>query len=65
MPRLITTQQWNESMKTNGASVAKMLLTKPDQLAPVLTYLMGNEDKRFPLMYLSEGMRNTVELTTD
>ena len=65
MPRLITTQQWNESMKTNGASVAKMLLTKPDQLAPVLTYLMGNEDKRFPLMYLSEGMRNTVEITTD
>ena len=65
MARIITSQTWNEDMKTNDASLSRMLLTQPEKLTPVLTYLMGNEDSRFPLHYLSEGMRSTMEIAGD
>jgi hypothetical protein len=65
MARIITNQTWNEDMKTNDASLARMLLTQPEKITPVLTYLMGNEDNRFPLHYLSEGMRSTMEIVGD
>lgn len=56
---------------TDENSLANMLLTKPDQLDPVLTHLMGREDKRFPLSFLSEGQVggtmgiNDVQFTYD
>lgn len=65
MARIITSQTWNEDMKTNDASLSRMLLTQPEKITPVLTYLMGNEDSRFPLHYLSEGMRSTMEIAGD
>lgn len=65
MARIVYDQIWSESTRTNDASLARMLLTKPDELAPVLTNLMGNEDDRFPLMYLSEGMKSTMEINRD
>ena len=65
MAQLVFDQQWNEQMKTNDTSLAKMLMLKPDQLSPVLTYLMGDESQRFPLMYLSEGMKAKKEIEGD
>lgn len=65
MARIITSQTWNESMKTNDSSLARQLLLQPEKITPVLTYLMGNEDNRFPLHYLSEGMRSTMEIEGD
>ena len=65
MARIITAQTWNESMKTNDASLARQLMLQPEKITPVLTYLMGNEDNRFPLHYLSEGMRSTMEIEGD
>jgi hypothetical protein len=65
MAQLVFDQQWNEQMKTNDTSLAKMLMLKPDQLSPVLTYLMGDESQRFPLMYLSEGMKAMKEIEGD
>lgn len=65
MARIITSQTWNEDMKTNDASLSRMLLTQPEKITPVLTYLMGSEDNRFPLHYLSEGMRSTMEIVGD
>jgi len=65
MARIITSQTWNESMKTNDASLSRMLLTQPEKITPVLTYLMGSEDARFPLHYLSEGMKSTMEIERD
>ena len=65
MARIITSQTWNEQMVSNDASLAKALLLQPEKITPVLTYLMGNEDSRFPLHYLSEGMRSTVEIEGD
>jgi hypothetical protein len=65
MARIITSQTWNEQMKTNDASLSRQLMLKPDQISPVLTYLMGSEDNRFPLHYLSEGMKSTIEIEGD
>ncbi len=65
MARIITSQTWNEEMKTNDANLSNMLLLQPEKISPVLTYLMGNEDSRFPLHYLSEGMRSTEEIVGD
>ena len=65
MARLITSQTWNEEMKTNDASLARQLMLQPDKLTPVLTYLMGYEDNRFPLHVLSEGARSTMEIEGD
>lgn len=53
---------WNEQGKTNDNSLAKMLFLKPESLSPVLTYLMGQEDERFPLSFLTEGLGNTMEI---
>jgi hypothetical protein len=36
------------------------LLTKPDQITPVLTHLQGREDKKFPLTFLTEGQTKGV-----
>ena len=53
---------WNEQGKTNDNSLQRQLLLKPEKLTPVLTYLMGQEDERFPLSFLTEGMQNTMEI---
>lgn len=65
MARIITSQTWNEDMKTNDASLARMLQLQPEKITPVLTFLMGSEDNRFPLHYLSEGMKSTMEIAGD
>ena len=40
---------------TNENSLVNALLTKPDVIDPVITHLMGQESKKFPLSFLSEG----------
>lgn len=47
---------------TNENSLANALLTKPDQITPVLTHLAGREDKKFPLTFLTEGQRGGTRL---
>ena len=43
---------------TDENSLTNALLTQPDVLSPVITHLMGREDKRFPLSFLTEGFGN-------
>ncbi len=50
---------FNSSSMTDENSLAAALLTQPDVLSPVITHLAGQEDKRFPLSYLTEGMGAT------
>ncbi len=50
---------------TNENSLANALLTKPDKLNPVITHLAGEESKKFPLTFLTEGQKGgykTIEL---
>jgi hypothetical protein len=50
---------FNSSSMTDENSLAAALLTQPDVLSPVITHLSGQEDKRFPISYLTEGMGAT------
>ena len=43
---------------TNENSLARALMSKPDQLTPVVTMLMGGYSNRFPLSMLTEGQKN-------
>lgn len=49
---------FNAEGMTDENSLANALLTEPDKLSPVLTHLAGQEDKRFPLSFLTEGLNN-------
>lgn len=40
---------------TNENSLAHALLSKPDQIDPVITHLLGKQSKMFPLSFLTEG----------
>lgn len=40
---------------TDENSLARMLLTRPDQIDGVITHLLGKESARLPLSFLSEG----------
>ena len=46
---------------TNNNSLAKMRLSKSESLNPVITHLMGNENKKFPLTFLTEGQRGGIK----
>ena len=49
---------FSEDRMTHENSLAKALLTQPDVISPVLTHLVGKEDKRFPLSFVTEGLGN-------
>lgn len=40
---------------TSENSLAKMRMSKPDTINPVITHLMGRENKKFPLTFMTEG----------
>jgi hypothetical protein len=65
MAQFLMDQVWNEQMKSNDASFARLINAQPDKIAPVLTHMMGQESSRFPLMYLSEGMQAIQEVDGD
>jgi len=51
---------------TDDNSLSNALLTKPDQISAVITYLAGREENRFPLTFMTEGqvggMKSTKEI---
>lgn len=54
---------YNDQQKTDTASIAKTLMSQPEKLSPLLTFLGGKEDEKFPLSMLTEGVGNvkTIE----
>lgn len=46
---------------TNNNSLAEMRLTKSESLNPVITHLMGAENKKFPLTFLTEGQKGGLK----
>jgi hypothetical protein len=50
--------RYNDQQKTDVASISSALLTQPEKLSPLLTFLGGKEDQRFPLSMLTEGVGN-------
>lgn len=63
--RIIYSDKFDGNGFTNENSLANALLTKPDQLNPVITHLAGEESKKFPLTFLTEGQKGgykTIEV---
>lgn len=63
--RIIYRDKFDGNGYTNENSLANALLTRPDKLNPVITHLAGEESKKFPLTFMTEGQKGgykTIEL---
>lgn len=58
----VSRQKYNDSQMTDSNSLANALLQNPEKLSPIMTYLGGREDKKFPLTTLTEGVGNTMSI---
>lgn len=62
-PRLYARRTfYNDQQKTDVATISSALLSQPAQLTPLLTFLGGREDQRFPLSMLTEGVGNVKSI---
>ncbi len=65
--RIIMRTGYDSKGYTDENSLTNALMTKPDQISPVITHLMGKEEDKFPLTFMSEGQKNgvrTIELNS-
>ena len=63
--RIVHHETFDDKGYTNNLSLTQARMTNPDSLNPVITHLMGREDKKFPLLFLTEGQtkgRKYVEI---
>jgi len=58
----ILKQHYNDTQMTDSNSLVNALISRPEELSPVITHLAGREDKKFPLTMLTEGMGNTKSI---
>jgi hypothetical protein len=59
--RVLHHETFNDEGYINNLSLSKARMTNPDSLNPVITHLMGQENKKFPLLYLTEGQKKGVK----
>ena len=63
MPRpKMTRTHYNDAQMTDSNSLARAMLNHPAKLSPMLTFLGGRQDKKFPLTMLTEGVGNTKSI---
>lgn len=53
--RILVHETFDGNGFTTNNSLSQMRLTKPDQINPVITHLMGKDEDAFPLTFLTEG----------
>lgn len=53
--RIVVHESFDGRGFTSENSLARMRLDKPDTINPAITFLMGREEKAFPLSFLTEG----------
>lgn len=63
--RILYHDKFDGTGYTNENSLANALLTKPDVINPVITHLAGQESKKFPLTFLTEGQVGGYEAIND
>ncbi len=63
--RLLYPERYDPKGYTNENSLANALLTRPDQINPIITYYMGKDSDMFPLTFLSEGQVGGVKEIQD
>lgn len=49
---------YSDQQKTDVSTISAALMSQPEKLSPLLTFLGGKEDQRFPLSMLTEGVGN-------
>jgi len=59
--RVVHNETFSDEGYTNNLSLTQARMTRPDSLNPVITHLMGQESKKFPLLYLTEGQAKGVK----
>ena len=59
--RILHHETFDDSGYTNSLSLTQARMSTPDSLNPVITHLMGNESKKFPLLYLTEGQTKGIK----
>lgn len=63
--RILYPEKYDAKGYTNENSLANALLTKPDQINPIITYYMGKDSDAFPLTFLSEGQVGGIKEIQD
>jgi hypothetical protein len=59
--RVLHHETFSDEGYTNNLSLTQARMTRPDSLNPVITHLMGQESKKFPLLFLTEGQNKGVK----
>ena len=59
--RIMIHPSYNEDGYTSNLSLAKARMSKSDVINPVVTFLQGNEQMLFPLLFLTEGQMKGVQ----
>ncbi len=62
--RILFHERFDSKGFTTNNSLAEMRLTKSDTLNPVITHLMGQENKKFPLTFLTEGQKGGMKMNS-
>src|SRR6266403_3879815 len=63
--RILYPERYDAKGYTNENSLANALLTRPDQINPIITYYMGKDSDAFPLTFLSEGQVGGIKEVQD
>ncbi len=63
--RILYPERYDAKGYTNENSLANALLTRPDQINPIITYYMGKDSDAFPLTFLSEGQVGGIKEISD
>lgn len=59
--RILIHPSYNDDGYTSNLSLAKARMSKSDTINPAITFLQGNEQKLFPLLFLTEGQMKGVQ----
>ena len=59
--RILIHPSYNNDGYTSNLSLAEARMSKSDTINPAITFLQGNEQKLFPLLFLTEGQMKGVQ----
>lgn len=59
--RIVHMETFDDKGYINSQSLTEARMTHPESLNPVITHLMGEESKKFPLLFLTEGTKGGVK----
>ena len=58
----VTKQYYNDTQMTDSNSLSAALLSRAEELSPIITHLAGKDSQKFPLTTLTEGSGNVKSI---